>query len=280
MMNGDCSPVDLKVLEAKRARSNHISQLMGDYMLRGYRMLDRLCEECGTVMLQDRQKNDHCVSCKDLGDDGDGKDDPATNEAAALASVLEQQQQQQQQVVQIPKLCASEEAELKRKQQHNDKLSSLMGSYMLRGFKMLDENCALCSTILLQSRAGVKKCIACEDMGKAPAAPSSFHKYVSNPPPPQQQQQAPQEAPAPQQVHSSKQQQRQQQQQAAVAAADPQITNLSALTRSTSVLIEKIEFLSNKLAGAASVPEICELSGAIKLCADCLVSLNRVGQPQ
>jgi hypothetical protein len=32
-----------------------ISKLMGEYMLRGYRMLATTCPDCGTIELQDQQ---------------------------------------------------------------------------------------------------------------------------------------------------------------------------------------------------------------------------------
>jgi len=74
---------EIRVLESssssnvQRKRSNEISHLMGNYMLQGYRMLDRLCNVCDTILLLDRSNKDYCVSCKDLNpmpvkDNGDG----------------------------------------------------------------------------------------------------------------------------------------------------------------------------------------------------------------
>lgn len=38
---------ETKVLQARRERQDRISRLMGDYLLRGYRMLGETCAECG-----------------------------------------------------------------------------------------------------------------------------------------------------------------------------------------------------------------------------------------
>lgn len=38
---------ETKVLQARRERQDRISRLMGDYLLRGYRMLGETCGDCG-----------------------------------------------------------------------------------------------------------------------------------------------------------------------------------------------------------------------------------------
>ena len=38
---------ELKVIHARRERQDKISKLMGDYLLKGYRMLGDCCEVCG-----------------------------------------------------------------------------------------------------------------------------------------------------------------------------------------------------------------------------------------
>ena len=42
----------MKVIQAKRERSDKISKLMGDYLLKGYKMLATSCQVCFTVELQ------------------------------------------------------------------------------------------------------------------------------------------------------------------------------------------------------------------------------------
>uniref|UniRef100_A0A2K6GP86 Zinc ribbon domain containing 2 n=1 Tax=Propithecus coquereli TaxID=379532 RepID=A0A2K6GP86_PROCO len=48
---------------------------MGDYLLRGYRMLGETCADCGTILLQDKQRKIYCVACQELDSDVD-KDNP------------------------------------------------------------------------------------------------------------------------------------------------------------------------------------------------------------
>lgn len=104
---------ETKVLQARRERQDRISRLMGDYLLRGYRMLGDTCADCGvrpvmrlrprtkphdlsspllwtlslrltyvhvlsgfqTILLQDKQRKIYCVACQELDSDVD-KDNP------------------------------------------------------------------------------------------------------------------------------------------------------------------------------------------------------------
>lgn len=38
---------EMKVIQARRERQDKISKLMGDYLLKGYKMLGEACEVCG-----------------------------------------------------------------------------------------------------------------------------------------------------------------------------------------------------------------------------------------
>ncbi len=72
------SEAEMKVLAARRERSDKISKIMGDYLLKGYKMLSTSCAECGTILLRDRSGNLYCVACAEVDADNDaGKDDPA-----------------------------------------------------------------------------------------------------------------------------------------------------------------------------------------------------------
>ncbi|XP_040906686.1 protein ZNRD2 isoform X2 [Toxotes jaculatrix] len=81
---------EMKVIQARRERQDKISKLMGDYLLKGYKMLGECCDVCGTILLQDRQQKNYCVSCQELDSDID-KDNPALNAQAALSQVRERQ---------------------------------------------------------------------------------------------------------------------------------------------------------------------------------------------
>uniref|UniRef100_A0A8B9YTB4 Zinc ribbon domain containing 2 n=1 Tax=Bos mutus grunniens TaxID=30521 RepID=A0A8B9YTB4_BOSMU len=84
------SSPETKVLQARRERQDRISRLMGDYLLRGYRMLGETCADCGTILLQDKQRKIYCVACQELDSDVD-KDNPALNAQAALSQAREHQ---------------------------------------------------------------------------------------------------------------------------------------------------------------------------------------------
>ncbi|XP_062454856.1 protein ZNRD2 [Rhea pennata] len=79
-----------KVLAARRERQERISHAMGEYLLRGYRMLGECCPDCGTILLQDKQRQLYCVVCQELDSDAD-KDDPALSAQAALSQAREHQ---------------------------------------------------------------------------------------------------------------------------------------------------------------------------------------------
>lgn len=84
------SDAEMKVFQARRERQDKISKLMGDYLLKGYKMLGECCDLCGTILLQDKQNKYYCVACQELNSDVD-KDNPALNAQAALSQVRERQ---------------------------------------------------------------------------------------------------------------------------------------------------------------------------------------------
>lgn len=52
---------ETKVLQARRERQDRISRLMGDYLLRGYRMLGETCADCGVRRDSGRGNQDGAV---------------------------------------------------------------------------------------------------------------------------------------------------------------------------------------------------------------------------
>lgn len=72
---------DLKVIEARRERSDKISSIMGQYLLRGYKMLSTLCPRCTTILLQKKSGELYCVACMEVDAEND-KDNPAVSSVA------------------------------------------------------------------------------------------------------------------------------------------------------------------------------------------------------
>ncbi|XP_069975644.1 protein ZNRD2 isoform X3 [Penaeus vannamei] len=89
------SEAELKVIEARRERNNKISSLIGQYLLKGYKMLATTCPVCECVLLEDRMKNKYCVGCSEVDADT-RKDNPAVSEEAARRAVQEIQHRQNQ----------------------------------------------------------------------------------------------------------------------------------------------------------------------------------------
>ncbi|VDQ16775.1 unnamed protein product [Trichobilharzia regenti] len=52
----------------------------------------------------------------------------------------------------------------KNKKQRSDKISNLMGHYLLKGWRMLNESCPKCETILFQQPSGQYYCVACMEV--------------------------------------------------------------------------------------------------------------------
>ena len=80
----------MKVIQAKLERSDKISKLMGDYLLKGYKMLATSCPVCLTVELQDRAGVKFCVACTEVDCHETSKDDPALSRHAAERVVEEE----------------------------------------------------------------------------------------------------------------------------------------------------------------------------------------------
>ncbi|CAG5127934.1 unnamed protein product [Candidula unifasciata] len=91
MDNDDWQPpseAEMKLIKARRDRSDKISKIMSGYLLKGYKMLGSVCTTCDTILLQDRQGTNYCVACSELDSDTD-KDNPLTNQSAAQSKVKE-----------------------------------------------------------------------------------------------------------------------------------------------------------------------------------------------
>ncbi|KAK4297447.1 hypothetical protein Pmani_030142 [Petrolisthes manimaculis] len=84
---------ELKVIEARRERNDKISSLMGQYLLKGYKMLATVCPTCDCVLLEDRRKVKYCIGCSEVDADTK-KDNPAVSEEAARKTVEEIQHRQ------------------------------------------------------------------------------------------------------------------------------------------------------------------------------------------
>eukprot|EP01135_Chromosphaera_perkinsii_P001328 Nk52_evm55s164 gene=Nk52_evmTU55s164 len=54
-------------IDIRRERSALISSKLGEYMLKGYRMLNAYCDDCGTVLLAEKGTGEkQCIACREF----------------------------------------------------------------------------------------------------------------------------------------------------------------------------------------------------------------------
>jgi len=86
---------ELKVINARRERSDKISKKMGEYMLKGHKMLATCCPVCTTIEMQDRQGKVYCIACTEIDNDENAKDNPLLNRDAATRTLAESAERRQ-----------------------------------------------------------------------------------------------------------------------------------------------------------------------------------------
>merc|ERR1719461_215300 len=80
---------ELKVINARRERSDKISKKMGEYKLKGHKMLATCCPVCSTIEMEDKQGKVYCIACTEIDNDENAKDNPALSHAAASKTLAE-----------------------------------------------------------------------------------------------------------------------------------------------------------------------------------------------
>jgi len=80
---------ELKVIAARQERSNKISKKMGEYLLKGHKMLASCCSVCSTIEMEDKQGVVYCIACNEIDNDENAKDNPALSRTAASKTLAE-----------------------------------------------------------------------------------------------------------------------------------------------------------------------------------------------
>ncbi|KAA0183495.1 hypothetical protein FBUS_00711 [Fasciolopsis buskii] len=75
----DLSEEEKQAIAAQQKRSDKISSLMGEYLLKGWRMLDESCPKCGTILFMQKSGKRYCVACSEV----DADDQDSVSEKAA-----------------------------------------------------------------------------------------------------------------------------------------------------------------------------------------------------
>ncbi|CAL4122388.1 unnamed protein product, partial [Meganyctiphanes norvegica] len=76
------SEAEQKVIEARRERNNKISSIMGQYLLKGYKMLAITCPTCDLVILGDKQLRKVRSPYSDIDQSRNNMKSPVSEEAA------------------------------------------------------------------------------------------------------------------------------------------------------------------------------------------------------
>ncbi|TRY64331.1 hypothetical protein TCAL_11254 [Tigriopus californicus] len=86
------SEAEMKIIQAKRERSDKISKIIGQYLLKGYKMLATSCPQCSSIELEDKQGQIYCVACAEVDCQETSKDNPAISQPAARVALREMEE--------------------------------------------------------------------------------------------------------------------------------------------------------------------------------------------
>jgi len=136
-------------IKAQRAKSDLVSKKLGELLLKGYRMLDASCTNCGCILMQLKNQPTYCVNCEEI----EIKKKPV--QIVDIKPIVKTEQQI------VPKL------NYQLKKESNDEDATLkISELLLKGYKMLNATCEECHTILMQKRNEVPICVLCVDHPK------------------------------------------------------------------------------------------------------------------
>ena len=135
-----------KVLAARRERSDKISKLMGDYLLKGHKMLATTCLKCSTIEMEDKQGRIYCIGCAEVDNQETAKDDPVIDARAARSQLLERP------LPEVPKRMRASKPLPPEPVAANECVSS--GIMVVSGMK---EEATECAEVVLRKMSDAKK---------------------------------------------------------------------------------------------------------------------------
>lgn len=154
--------------------------------------------------------------------------------------------------------------------ERSNKVSSIMGQYMLKGYRMLDKQCPICFNVLLQTPAAqgaTQYCVSCIDLGAATATVKEPPKKVSKAklkPKEKPTSMASGDGPLP--AHEPV---------ATPAATKTTATTSCAIEEGADALEAKIAWAASELNASSSIAAAKELVGLMKECSEALLSLKQ-----
>ncbi|GAB5372793.1 hypothetical protein AAMO2058_001695300 [Amorphochlora amoebiformis] len=159
--------------------SSQVSKTLGDYLLKGYTMLNQTCPVCNCPLVQKKpDPKMKCVSCNldvmteaeskpSNGSTGSAGSDPAARVRHVDKHVDKHVDVDVGEAVDegdSDRLWAPPTAEEIAREKKENEISDKIGAKLLAGWAMLNEYCPkqTCKCVLLRSRDGEKYCVSCE----------------------------------------------------------------------------------------------------------------------
>lgn len=126
-------------LPAKRL--NQRPDMISEYIFKRWRISEKCCSTCNVLIFQTPEGEEHCIFCTEFN------------------------KKEKQASLKTPKTTPTESPiEKERRRQRLDKISQILGQYLLRGWRMLDKSCPTCDTILMLNREGKLLCVCCNEV--------------------------------------------------------------------------------------------------------------------
>ena len=64
MVNMEWSGESVYKKEKQKSKSDDVAHIMGQYLLKGYKMLADTCPQCDCILMEDKQKKLICIGCE------------------------------------------------------------------------------------------------------------------------------------------------------------------------------------------------------------------------
>uniref|UniRef100_A0AC35TIQ1 Sjogrens syndrome scleroderma autoantigen 1 n=1 Tax=Rhabditophanes sp. KR3021 TaxID=114890 RepID=A0AC35TIQ1_9BILA len=144
---------DVTFVPTDESDSDKVSQMMGDLMCKGYRMLNEFCEVCnGILMDHPRNLTKECVSCHVSNGSNEELIGGIQEEHLTAPSGK-------------PPVHLAKDGKHVKEQSLSDKISTALGDKMLCGHTLLDSVCQICNGVLMRAPKTMEiHCVACKVM--------------------------------------------------------------------------------------------------------------------
>nr|CDS33590.1 Sjoegren syndrome:scleroderma autoantigen 1 [Hymenolepis microstoma] len=122
-------------------RLNQRPDMISEYIFKRWRITEKCCNTCNVLLFQTPEGEERCIFCTEFN------------------------KKEKQASLKTPKTTSTESSiEKERQRQRSDKISQILGQYLLRGWRMLDKSCPTCETILMLNREGKLFCVCCNEV--------------------------------------------------------------------------------------------------------------------